>query len=83
MLIRDPWQAAERSPGRDHAYILARRMDAPILAMVGTPAPILESNYTRLEKEPGHRRVLYKLTFRNKSLHRRKSYIRHVRRTLW
>ena len=39
VLIRDPWQAADRAPGRDHAYILARRMDAPILAMVGTADP--------------------------------------------
>ena len=83
VLIRDPWQAAERSPGRDHAFILARRMDAPILAMIGTPEPVLESNYTRLEKEPGHRRVLFKLTFREKIPPPPEGYIRHVRRTLW
>jgi hypothetical protein len=83
VLIRDPWQAAERAPDHSHAYILARRQDAPILAMVGTVEPILESRLTRAEKEPGHRRVLFKLTFRHEIPAPPEDYIRHVRRTLW
>ena len=82
-LIRDPWQAADRSSGRDHAFILARRQDAPILAMTGTPEVVLESAHTRAEKEPGHRRVLFKLTFRKTIPPPPEDYIRHVRRTLW
>ena len=83
ILIRDPWQAADRAPNREHVYILARRMDAPILAMVGTPRIILQSTHTRAEKEPGHRRVLYELTFRRTIPPPPEDYIRHVRRTLW
>lgn len=83
VLIRDPWQAADRAPGHTHAYILARRQDAPILAMTGTPEPILESQMTRAEKEPGQRRVLFKLTFRQQIPAPPEDYIRHVRRTLW
>lgn len=83
VLIRDPWQIAERSPGRDHAYILARRMDAPILAMIGTPEPVLESQHTRAEKEPGQRRVLYRLVFRPTIPPPPEEYIRLTRRTLW
>jgi 4-amino-4-deoxy-L-arabinose transferase-like glycosyltransferase len=83
ILVRDPWQAAERSAGREHAFILARRQDAPIFAMTGTPEVVLESRHTRLEKEPGHRRVLFKLTFRRTIPAPPEEYIRHVRRTLW
>jgi 4-amino-4-deoxy-L-arabinose transferase-like glycosyltransferase len=83
VLIRDPWQAAERAPQAEHAFILGRRMDAPILAMVGTPRVILESSHTRAEKEPGHRRVLYQLTFHRQIPPPPEDYIRHVRRTLW
>ncbi len=64
VLIRDPWQLADRAAGRDHAYILARRWDAQILSAVGTAEPVLESAYTRLEKKPDDRRVLFKITFR-------------------
>ena len=52
VLIRDPWQPADRAPDSEHVFILARRMDAPILAMVGTPRVILESLHTRLRKTP-------------------------------
>jgi 4-amino-4-deoxy-L-arabinose transferase-like glycosyltransferase len=83
VLIRDPWQLAERSAGRDHAYILARRLDAPVLAMVGTPEPVLESTHTRLEKNPAERRVLFKLTFRKTLPPPPDDYIRLTRRTLW
>jgi 4-amino-4-deoxy-L-arabinose transferase-like glycosyltransferase len=83
ILIRDPWQAAERAAGRDHVFILGRRMDAPILAMTGTLEVLLESRHTRLEKEPGHRRVLYRLAFRPTIPPPPEDYIRHVRRTLW
>jgi 4-amino-4-deoxy-L-arabinose transferase-like glycosyltransferase len=83
LLIRDPWQAADRSAGCDSAYILARRQDAKILGMIGTPEVLLESAHTRGEKEPGHRRVLFKLTFRKQIPPPPEEYIRHVRRTLW
>jgi 4-amino-4-deoxy-L-arabinose transferase-like glycosyltransferase len=83
VLIRDPWQAADRVSGRDPAFILARKQDAPILAMIGTPEVVLESRLTRAEKEPGHRRVLFKLTFRATIPPPPVDYIRHVRRTLW
>ena len=51
--------------------------------MVGTLEPVLESRLTRAEKESGHRRVLYKLTFRPTIPPPPEAYIRHVRRTLW
>jgi 4-amino-4-deoxy-L-arabinose transferase-like glycosyltransferase len=83
MLIRDPWQVAERSPGRDHAYILARKLDTPILAMIGTPELALESRLTRAEKDPAQRRVLIKLTFREQIPPPPADYLRLTRRTLW
>jgi hypothetical protein len=83
VLIRDPWQLAERSAGRGEAYILARRMDAPILGMVGTAEPVLESRHTRAEKDPGERRVLFKLTFRKVIPPPDPEYIKVARRTLW
>jgi hypothetical protein len=83
VLIRDPWQAAERAHQAEHAFILARRMDASILAMVGTPREILASSHTRAEKDLAHRRVLYQLTFRRTIPLPPEDYIRHVRRTLW
>jgi 4-amino-4-deoxy-L-arabinose transferase-like glycosyltransferase len=83
VLIRDPWQAADRAPDREHVFILGRKMDQPILAMVGTPRIILESLHTRAEKDPSHRRVLYQLTFRRTIPPPPEDYIRHVRRTLW
>jgi hypothetical protein len=58
-------------------------MDQPILAMVGTPKIILQSTHSRAEKDPGHRRVLYQLTFRRTIPPPPEEYIRHVRRTLW
>ena len=51
--------------------------------MVGTLEPVLESRLTRRQKESGHRRVLYKLTFRPTIPPPPEAYIRHVRRTLW
>jgi len=83
VVIRDPWQAAERAPSAEHVFILARRMDAPILAMVGTPREMLASTHTRAEKDPSQRRVLYQLTFRRQVPPPPEDYIRHVRRTLW
>ena len=83
VLIRDPWQMAERSAGRGEAYILARRMDSPILSMVGTAEPVLESRSTRAEKDPAERRVLFRLTFRKVIPPPDPEYIKVTRRTLW
>lgn len=83
VLIRDPWQLADRSAGHEAAYILARRQDAPILAMVGTAEPVLESRQTRSEKHPDERRVLFKVTFRKRIPPPPPEYIQVTRRTLW
>jgi 4-amino-4-deoxy-L-arabinose transferase-like glycosyltransferase len=83
VLIRDPWQLAERSTGQEAAYILARRQDAPMLAMVGTVEPVLESRLTRAEKHPAERRVLFKVTFYPKIPPAPPEYLQVTRRTLW
>jgi 4-amino-4-deoxy-L-arabinose transferase-like glycosyltransferase len=83
VLIRDPWQLAERSPGQPAAYILARRHDAPMLAQVGTVQPLLESRLTRGEKHPDQRRVLFKVTFHPHIPPPPPEYIQVTRRTLW
>jgi 4-amino-4-deoxy-L-arabinose transferase-like glycosyltransferase len=83
VLIRDPWQAADFAPGSERVFILGRKMDQPILAMVGTPRIILQSTRTRAEKEPPHRRVLFDLTFRRTTPPPPEHSPRHVFRTLW
>ena len=62
-VIRDPWQLAERSPGRPCAYILTRRMEIEPLKVVGTVETVLESRMTRGERNPNERRVLCRVMF--------------------
>jgi 4-amino-4-deoxy-L-arabinose transferase-like glycosyltransferase len=81
--IRDPWQLAERSAGKECAYILTRRFLVEKLAVVGTATVVLESRYTRNEKDPGERRVLCRVTFKKDIPPPDAEYIRIVRRTLW
>lgn len=81
--IRDPWQLAERSSGRDCAYILTRRFELEKLAIVGTTTVVLESQYTRNEKDLSERRVLCQVRFHKNIPPPPEEYIRVVRRTLW
>jgi 4-amino-4-deoxy-L-arabinose transferase-like glycosyltransferase len=81
--IRDPWQLAERSAGKESAYILTRQMMVEKLAVVGTATIVLESRYTRNEKDPSERRVLCKVIFKKDIPPPDAEYLRIVRRTLW
>lgn len=81
--IRDPWQLAERSSGRDCAYILTRRFEIERLTAVGSVETILESKKTRNEKDPSERRVLCRVTFRKELPAAPEDYLKTVRRTLW
>lgn len=83
LTIRDPWQLAERSAGRDCAYILTRRSDIERLSIVGEVTTVLESQLTRNEKDPSERRVLCRVTFRPNIPPPPEEYLRTVRRTLW
>ena len=83
IMIRDPWQLAERSPGKDSAYILIRHYEAEKYAVVGDVTIMLESGYTRGEKDPSERRVLCRVTFHKTIPPAPEEYIRVVRRTLW
>jgi hypothetical protein len=81
--IRDPWQLAERSTGEECAYIFTRRFEIEKLSAVGETTVVLESNYTRNEKDPSERRVLCRVTFHKELPPPPEDYIRIVRRTLW
>jgi 4-amino-4-deoxy-L-arabinose transferase-like glycosyltransferase len=87
ILIRDPWQAAEKTGGTAHpsrpAYILARRLDQPLYAQTAIVETLLESVRTRGEKDPSQRRVLYRLHFYSPLPPAPQDYLRLVRRTLW
>ena len=82
-VIRDPWQLAERSPGRPCAYILTRRMEIDQLKVVGTVETVLESHMTRGERNPNERRVLCRVTFHPHIPPAPEEYLRMTRRTLW
>ena len=71
---------AEDTPKRSWGAFV---QDQPILAMTGKVETVLESERTRLEKEPGHRRVLFRLTFHKRIPPPPEAFLRHVRRTLW
>jgi 4-amino-4-deoxy-L-arabinose transferase-like glycosyltransferase len=81
--IRDPWQLAERSAGKESAYILTRQYAVEKLAVVGTATIVLESRYTRNEKDPSERRVLCHVIFKKNIPPPDAEYLRIVRRTLW
>ncbi len=81
--IRDPWQLAERSTGRECAYLLTRRFEIDNLAVVGKVEVVLESAHTRSEKSPTERRVLCRVTFLRDIPPPPLDYIRYARRTLW
>ncbi len=81
--IRDPWQLAERSAGRECAYIFTRRFEIEKLSTVGTTTVVLESSYTRNERDPSERRVLCRVMFHKEIPPPPEEYIRIVRRTLW
>lgn len=86
VLIRDPWQAAEktaRSGEQSAAYVLARRLDLPVYSQAADVEVLLESVCTRGEKEPSQRRVLCRLRFSSPLPPPPEDYIRMVRRTLW
>jgi hypothetical protein len=53
------------------------------LAVVGTATIVLESRYTRNEKDPSERRVLCKVIFKKDIPPPDAEYLRIVRRTLW
>jgi 4-amino-4-deoxy-L-arabinose transferase-like glycosyltransferase len=80
---RDPWQMAERSTGKDSAYILTRRFEIERLEIVGDVEVVLESQHTRDEKAPSERRVLCRVTFHKTFPPPPEEYLRAVRRTLW
>ncbi len=81
VLIRDPWQAAEK--GETVAYILARRMDAAVYSQTGSVAVLLESAKSRSERHPSQRRVLYRLKLASPLPPAPTEYLRATRRTLW
>jgi 4-amino-4-deoxy-L-arabinose transferase-like glycosyltransferase len=81
--IRDPWQLAERLPGKDCAYILTRRYEIENFTRVGTVDVVLESRQTRCEKDLSERRVLCRVTFSRSIPPAPEGYIRYARRTLW
>lgn len=81
-LVRDPWDLREKA-GAGEAYILARRLDAPALARIGTIEPVLESEKTRLEPSPEYRRVLYRVTFHPQTPPPPPELLAQTRRTLW
>jgi 4-amino-4-deoxy-L-arabinose transferase-like glycosyltransferase len=87
VLIRDPWQAAEKSQTLDKdlptAYVLARRLDLPLYTQVGTVETLLESAKTRGEKTPSQRRILCRIHFFQPLPPAPEEYLRVVRRTLW
>ena len=87
VLIRDPWQAAEKISKEDQsassAYIFARRLDLPLYRCVGTVETVLESTQTRGEKNPEQRRALYRIHFTRPLPPAPEDYLRVVRRTLW
>ncbi|MCS7021611.1 MAG: glycosyltransferase family 39 protein [Gemmataceae bacterium] len=87
VLIRDPWQAAEKTASTQtvphEAYVLARRLDYPVYAQAASVETLLESAYTRGEKQPQQRRVLYRLRFPATLPPAPEEYLRLVRRTLW
>jgi hypothetical protein len=81
--IRDPWQLAERSAGRESAYILTRRFEIEKLEVVGKTTIVLESRYTRGEHDPAERRVLCLVIFHKNIPPPNEEYLRVCRRTLW
>ncbi len=81
VLIRDPWQPAEK--GETVAYILARRMDAAVYSQTGSVTVLLESIKTRSERHPSQRRVLYRLEYASPLPPAPAEYLRATRRTLW
>lgn len=83
LTIRDPWQLAERSVGKESAYILTRRMEIEKLAVVGNVEVVLESRQTRCEKSIDERRVLCRVTYHQHIPPAPEEYIRIARRTLW
>ncbi|MBA2226330.1 MAG: glycosyltransferase family 39 protein [Gemmataceae bacterium] len=87
VLIRDPWQAAEKTANGGQnsstAYVLARRLDLPLYRRAGTVETVLESTRTRGEKNPDQRRVLYRIHFTQPLPPAPEDYLRVVRRTLW
>ncbi len=82
-LIRDPWDLKEKAGGRATTFVLARRQDAPELAVIGTVEPVLESVYTRLEPHAGYRRTLYRVTFHATTPPAPPELLAESRRTLW
>jgi 4-amino-4-deoxy-L-arabinose transferase-like glycosyltransferase len=81
-LVRDPWEVKEKA-GRSEAFVLARRMDAPRLAAVGTVEPMIESEKTRLEPSPEYRRVLYRVVFHLVTPPPPPGLLSQTRRSLW
>ena len=82
-LVRDPWELKEKAAGHAEAYILARRMDAPLLATIGTVEPVLESEKSRMEPSPEYRRVLYRVNFFPVAAPAPPELLARTRRTLW
>lgn len=82
-LVRDPWELKEKADGRREAFVLARRMDAPALAVIGTVETVLQSEQTRLEAGPEYRRVLYRVTFHAAPPPGPPEVLAITRRTLW
>ena len=82
LLVRDAWEAKEKASG-DEAFVLARRLDAPLLSEVGTLEPLVESEHTRLEPSPEYRRVLYRVKFHATTPPAPADLLTRTRRTLW
>ena len=82
-LVRDPWELREKADGRGEAFVLARRMDEPALARIGTVQAVTESERTRLEPGPEYRRVLYRVRFHAATPPGPPELFAITRRTLW